>query len=128
MLIDCPNCATSYQVDTSSIGAHGRSVRCLRCRNVWFAEPEPAPATPSPPEFANQAAVTAFRAELGPEPQPAVEPPSPPEPEPAPALEEPIDSNAAAEQAPPAADAPTTGEEDARHRGLSAGPRRRRAG
>ena len=49
--------------------------------------------------------MTAFRAELGPEPQPAVEP-SAPEPEPAPALEDPIDSNAAAEQTPPAADAP----------------------
>ncbi len=108
MLIDCPNCATSYQVDASSIGAHGRSVRCLRCRNVWFAEPEPEAATPSPPESANEATVTAFRAELGPEPQPAVEP-SPPEPEPAPALEEPIDSNAAAEQAPPAADGSPTG-------------------
>src|SRR5262249_18373442 len=39
MLIDCPNCATSYQVDAASIGARGRSVRCARCLNVWFAEP-----------------------------------------------------------------------------------------
>ena len=74
MLIDCTNCATSYQVDASSIGAHGRSVRCLRCRNVWFAEPQPEVATPSPLESANEEAVTAFRAELGNEPQPAVEP------------------------------------------------------
>src|SRR5258708_16679077 len=37
MLIVCPNCATSYQVETSSLGATGRSVRCVRCRNVWFA-------------------------------------------------------------------------------------------
>ena len=36
MLIVCPNCATSYRVDTSSLGAGGRSVRCVRCRNVWF--------------------------------------------------------------------------------------------
>jgi predicted Zn finger-like uncharacterized protein len=42
MLIVCPNCATSYQVDTSSLGATGRSVRCVRCRNVWFAR-DPAP-------------------------------------------------------------------------------------
>jgi predicted Zn finger-like uncharacterized protein len=104
MLIDCPNCATSYQVDTSSIGAHGRSVRCLRCRNVWFAEPEPAPATPSPPEFANQAAVTAFRAELGPEPQPAAEPSAPLEPEPA--VDAATDPIAAVESAAPAADEP----------------------
>jgi predicted Zn finger-like uncharacterized protein len=37
MLIVCPNCATSYQVETSSLGATGRSVRCVRCRKVWFA-------------------------------------------------------------------------------------------
>jgi predicted Zn finger-like uncharacterized protein len=37
MLIICPNCTTSYQVDRSSLGPAGRSVRCVRCRNVWFA-------------------------------------------------------------------------------------------
>ena len=37
MLIVCPNCATSYRVEASSLGAVGRSVRCVRCRNVWFA-------------------------------------------------------------------------------------------
>jgi predicted Zn finger-like uncharacterized protein len=42
MLIVCPNCATSYQVETSSLGSTGRSVRCVRCRNVWFAR-DPSP-------------------------------------------------------------------------------------
>ena len=37
MLIVCPNCATSYQVEASSLGQAGRSVRCARCRNTWFA-------------------------------------------------------------------------------------------
>jgi predicted Zn finger-like uncharacterized protein len=37
MLIVCPNCATSYQVEPSSLGATGRSVRCVRCSKVWFA-------------------------------------------------------------------------------------------
>ncbi len=37
MLIICPNCATSYQVDQPSLGPAGRSVRCMRCRTVWFA-------------------------------------------------------------------------------------------
>ena len=32
MLIVCPNCATSYQVEPSSLGATGRSVRCVRCQ------------------------------------------------------------------------------------------------
>jgi predicted Zn finger-like uncharacterized protein len=37
MLIVCPNCATSYQVESNSLGQAGRSVRCARCRKVWFA-------------------------------------------------------------------------------------------
>jgi predicted Zn finger-like uncharacterized protein len=37
MLILCPSCATSYQVEPHSLGQDGRSVRCARCRNVWFA-------------------------------------------------------------------------------------------
>jgi predicted Zn finger-like uncharacterized protein len=37
MQIVCPHCETSYQVDPSSVGSSGRSVRCARCRTVWFA-------------------------------------------------------------------------------------------
>jgi predicted Zn finger-like uncharacterized protein len=37
MQIVCPNCETAYQVDPSSVGTAGRSVRCARCRTVWFA-------------------------------------------------------------------------------------------
>jgi predicted Zn finger-like uncharacterized protein len=37
MQIVCPNCQTSYHVDPSAVGATGRSVRCVRCRTVWFA-------------------------------------------------------------------------------------------
>jgi predicted Zn finger-like uncharacterized protein len=37
MLLVCPNCATSYQIDTASFGSAGRSVRCVRCRSTWFA-------------------------------------------------------------------------------------------
>jgi predicted Zn finger-like uncharacterized protein len=37
MQIVCPNCQTSYQVDPSAVGDTGRSVRCARCRTVWFA-------------------------------------------------------------------------------------------
>jgi predicted Zn finger-like uncharacterized protein len=39
MLIVCPSCATSYQVEPTAVGENGRSVRCARCRNVWFATP-----------------------------------------------------------------------------------------
>jgi len=37
MLLVCQNCGTSYQIAPSSLGATGRSVRCVRCRHVWFA-------------------------------------------------------------------------------------------
>ncbi len=39
MLIVCPTCATSYEVQVASLGDTGRSVRCVRCRTVWFASP-----------------------------------------------------------------------------------------
>lgn len=43
MQIVCPNCSTSYQVAAASLGGAGRSVRCVRCRSVWFATPEQEP-------------------------------------------------------------------------------------
>ncbi len=51
MLIVCPSCTTSYRVEPASLGASGRSVRCARCRTVWFAVPEPeTPARNRVPE------------------------------------------------------------------------------
>jgi predicted Zn finger-like uncharacterized protein len=65
MLIVCPTCAASYEVDASLIGATGRSVRCARCRAVWFATPpEQVPALASA-AAASDEAVEAFKAELG---------------------------------------------------------------
>ena len=40
MLIVCPACTTSYQVEPSAIG-DGREVRCVRCQTTWFASAEP---------------------------------------------------------------------------------------
>jgi predicted Zn finger-like uncharacterized protein len=45
MLIVCPSCATSYQIEPASVGASGRMVRCARCRATWFAS---APRAESP--------------------------------------------------------------------------------
>ncbi len=42
MLIICPSCATSYNVDLASLSPQGRNVRCLRCRTVWHAAPSHA--------------------------------------------------------------------------------------
>jgi len=38
MLIVCPNCATSYEVDLASLRPNGRQVRCVHCRTVWRCE------------------------------------------------------------------------------------------
>jgi predicted Zn finger-like uncharacterized protein len=71
MLIACPKCTTSYEVNAATIGANGRSVRCVRCRTIWFATPpaevpalavtEPAASIPAP---ASDETVAAFKAEL----------------------------------------------------------------
>jgi predicted Zn finger-like uncharacterized protein len=42
MLIVCPSCATSYDVELQRLSASGRQVRCVRCRTVWHAEPSQA--------------------------------------------------------------------------------------
>jgi predicted Zn finger-like uncharacterized protein len=59
MLLSCPNCATSYEVDRTSLGPTGRSVRCLRCRHIWFANNAAAFADIA---NAHRADVTAFAA------------------------------------------------------------------
>jgi predicted Zn finger-like uncharacterized protein len=38
MLVVCPNCATSYDVDIASLRAAGHRVRCQRCDCVWHVE------------------------------------------------------------------------------------------
>jgi predicted Zn finger-like uncharacterized protein len=40
MLIVCPTCATTYQIQLAALGAAGRSVRCTRCKNTWVATPD----------------------------------------------------------------------------------------
>ena len=42
MLIVCPSCATSYDVELASLLPEGRYVRCLRCDMVWHAVPSHA--------------------------------------------------------------------------------------
>jgi len=42
MLIVCPSCATSYDVELASLLPSGRQVRCVRCRAVWRAQPSRA--------------------------------------------------------------------------------------
>jgi len=42
MLIVCPSCATSYDLELASLLPEGRYVRCLRCSMVWHAVPSRA--------------------------------------------------------------------------------------
>ncbi len=82
MLIACPNCTSSYRVEPSSLGPAGRSVRCVRCKKVWFAANSAALAAIA---YSHRAEVTEFAAATpisdlvaAAEPQPPEPPPEPP--------------------------------------------------
>lgn len=55
MQIVCPNCTTAYEIAANALGA-GRSVRCVRCKSVWHADPtqmlELAPEPVAAPQVA----------------------------------------------------------------------------
>src|SRR5262252_8682722 len=42
MHIICPHCSTSYAINSATLGATGRTVRCSRCKEVWLARAEDA--------------------------------------------------------------------------------------
>lgn len=114
MLIVCPSCSTSYEIDPASLGATGRTVRCARCKATWFAAakkqasevnafvddviaeadaqtgssqssaPPPAPPPPAPPP---PPAATAAADDFGAEPES-------PMPEPAAAAAPPVEAPA----------------------------------
>src|SRR6476660_3476397 len=44
MILTCPQCATRYQLKGSEFPASGRSVRCAKCRHIWFQNPPPPDA------------------------------------------------------------------------------------
>lgn len=65
MMIECPACATRYQVSETAIPPAGRTVRCAKCGESWFQprpEDEPEVATeeaisePAPDEVAEPVA------------------------------------------------------------------------
>ncbi len=37
MKITCPDCSTSYEIKAEALGPEGRSVKCAKCGNRWFA-------------------------------------------------------------------------------------------
>ncbi len=80
MQITCPNCQTSYQVDPSSVGSTGRSVRCARCRTVWFAANTGALSEIALSHRAEIAEFAAVSAAEAPWPEPDASPADTPEP------------------------------------------------
>ncbi len=78
MMLVCPNCATSYRVEQPALGA-GRSVRCVRCHTVWFAQPE-AGAARKESEALATALVDAAEGISAPAARPASLMPASPEP------------------------------------------------
>jgi predicted Zn finger-like uncharacterized protein len=138
MLLICPKCATSYQVDTAAVGAAGRSVRCARCHTQWFAAPPAPPRPVAEPAIAGapeaDRTVAAFREALAddaapsqpasdietetPEPAPALQPELPDAEPPAAALPDPqggpsLDDLVGAPLAPEDRPAPAQGEAQA---------------
>jgi len=100
MLLVCPHCETGFRVDPAMLGTDGRTVRCARCRESWFAaplvaqpamaeasaagapvlpsvevgewsDPTPIDVAPSPSIAADQAPETAVTPKGGDEPKPA---------------------------------------------------------
>lgn len=47
MLIICPDCETSYEVEPSDLGEGGRKVRCNQCGALWHAQPDPGDDMPA---------------------------------------------------------------------------------
>src|SRR5258708_15926985 len=73
MQIACQNCEPTYQVEPSAVGPTGRSVRCARCRNVWFAANTEALSEIAASHRAEMAQFTAS----GPDSDPAADWPEP---------------------------------------------------
>jgi predicted Zn finger-like uncharacterized protein len=99
MQIVCPHCETSYDIDRSAVGPTGRSVRCARCRSVWFA----ANAEALTEIAASHRAEMAQFAATGPDSEVAVEWPVPAD---EPATPEPQDIGFVPDAPPIAADSP----------------------
>lgn len=78
MIIECPRCASRYEVADGLIGPAGKSVRCAKCSNVWLAkavdaaEAVPPPQWPEPPQRSGGAFAAEFTAAPEPPEDPAL--------------------------------------------------------
>jgi len=68
MQLSCPACHTAFHVHPSALGTEGRTVRCVRCRNTWFAGPEDLHEAPALAEILAEGEAD----ELTPMPEPTI--------------------------------------------------------
>src|SRR5665213_1310066 len=56
-VLSCPECSTHFLVKTANVPASGCSVRCTKCRHIWFHKPQGGPRamTASPGIIAGRA-------------------------------------------------------------------------
>jgi len=45
MILECPNCSSKFNLDSTALGAEGKKVRCTSCEYTWFQAAE----NPTPP-------------------------------------------------------------------------------
>jgi predicted Zn finger-like uncharacterized protein len=69
MQLSCPACHTAFHVEPSALGAEGRTVRCVRCRNTWFARIDDLTDSPALAEIMAEGEADEFSV--------AMEPPAP---------------------------------------------------
>lgn len=60
MIITCPRCESSFNVDGNALGTTGRRVKCSKCSHLWHALPDtPPPEEEAPTPDTAQAAAAA---------------------------------------------------------------------
>ena len=50
MILACPSCGASFRIDAGKLGAHGRTVRCSKCKHTWHASPDDGREEAAAPE------------------------------------------------------------------------------
>ncbi len=53
MIISCPECSGRFRIDSTALGAAGRTVRCGKCAHTWLQAPPDSEAGAGPAEAAD---------------------------------------------------------------------------
>ena len=120
MLIVCPSCSTSYEIDPASLGATGRTVRCARCKATWFAAAKKQ--APEVNAFVDGVIAEADAQTAAPQSSAPAAAPPPPPPPPAPAAADDFGAEPESPMPEPAAAAAPPVEQPAPEPALAAAP------